>query len=68
MFSSKAVQVFRQFSTTAVRRGHEYQGPGHVSLKNVIFFWLSISYKFEFVIHSSIRNMSMNILFQNNLS
>jgi len=32
MLGSKAVQAFRQFSTTAVRRGHAYEGPGHVSL------------------------------------
>lgn len=31
MFGSKAVRAIRQFSTTAVRRDHAYQGPGHVS-------------------------------------
>lgn len=34
MLGSKSLQAVRQFSTTAVRRGHEYKGPGHVSWKN----------------------------------
>lgn len=33
MLGSKAVQAIRQFSTTAARRGHAYEGPGHVSWK-----------------------------------
>jgi len=29
MLGSKVVQAVRQFSTTAARREHAYQGPGH---------------------------------------
>lgn len=54
MLGSKAVQAFRQFSTTAVRRGgHQYEGPGHVSYyqKNVIYVGLSSGYEFECTIY-----------------
>jgi len=47
MLGSKAVQALRQFSTTAVRRGHAYEGPGHVSKKkNVTCTVLGLSLAF----------------------
>lgn len=36
MLGSRSVQALRQFSTTAVRRSHAYEGPGKVSIENNI--------------------------------
>lgn len=39
MLIPKAVQAIRQFSTTAAKRGHAYEGPGHVSWKKLILIF-----------------------------
>ncbi|XP_025419402.1 cytochrome c oxidase subunit 7C, mitochondrial-like [Sipha flava] len=47
MLGSKALRAVRQFSTTAVRREHAYEGPGH----NLPF---DVQSKYKFTLYTAL--------------